>query len=397
MAESFGWLIGLPFVSRQAGSWQYHECVRSNMLRFQREQSPRQWRTNHLALARAHAQWATEVAGPPDPAWANPDWVRHTVEQTYHLLCADPVDNRGQALIAAVKAAASKIAHARQWAELIADAGRDADNDDLRQWGKRLREAIKDRDLTQYLTCLIEHGGLSESTLAAAFGQRGEGHLRASRDDQALADFIRATELDPGMASAVAGRGLTYFSMSRNEEALADFKRALELDPRLASAIAGHALICLQMARFHEALAELNRAIELDPELDWALCCRGLVLAMLERPDEALADLERATELDPHETAIIAVCAMVRAVVHAVAGRPAEALADLDRARDTDPGETSIIALRSMILAESGRCDEALEELGQAMESDPGESRIITARGMVRAMGWAPGRGARGL
>jgi tetratricopeptide (TPR) repeat protein len=383
VAESFGWLIGLPFVSRQAGSWQYHECVRSAMLRFQREQSPRQWRAEHLALARAHAQWATEVAGGPDPAWANPHWVHHTVEQTYHLLCADPINNRRQALAAAVKAAASKIAHARQWAELIADAGRDADDDDLIRWGTRLRESIKDRDLTQYLTCLIEDGRLSESTLAAAFCQRGEAHLRASGDEQALADFIRATELDPGLASAVAGRGLAYFSLDRPQEALADFERALELDPRLASAIAGRALICLQTGRLLEALTEFSRAIERDPELDWALCCRGLVQAMLGHPDEALADVERASELDPHEAAII----VVHAIVHAVAGRPAEALAELERAEEHDPGETSIIVLRSMVMAESGRLDEALAGLTQAMERDPGETRIIAVRGMVRA--WA--------
>ena len=51
------------------------------------------------------------------------------------------------------------------------------------------------------------------------------------RYDEALADFSRAIELDPGNAWAIASRGETYRLMGRYDEALADFNRAIELDP----------------------------------------------------------------------------------------------------------------------------------------------------------------------
>ena len=57
------------------------------------------------------------------------------------------------------------------------------------------------------------------------------------RFDDALADFNRAIELDPGLAWAIGSRGETYQAMGRYDEALADFNRAIELDPGRAWAI----------------------------------------------------------------------------------------------------------------------------------------------------------------
>ena len=126
--ELFGWLRGLPFVTQRAGSWAYHEVVRAAMLRLQLAQAPREWRSSQMALAQANARWAREVAAGADKPWANPDWIDCTREETYHLLCADPMGNPAQALASAVKAAEHSTIRARQWAGLIADAGRDTDN-----------------------------------------------------------------------------------------------------------------------------------------------------------------------------------------------------------------------------------------------------------------------------
>ena len=138
-----------------------------------------------------------------------PDWIDHTREETYHLLCADPVNNLPRALTSAVKAAEHSTIRARQWAELIADAGRDTDHQTLRQWGQRLEDGIHDSDLTQYFTYLINDAQLDKSTLIVALEERGECHRLAERYDEALADFNRAIELDPnypsGPSSAAVG------------------------------------------------------------------------------------------------------------------------------------------------------------------------------------------------
>ena len=145
----------------------------------------------------------------------------------------------------------------------------------LINWGQRLRDGIHDSDLTQYLTCLINDAHLDKSTLVIALEERGEDHRLAKRYDEALADYTRAMELDPGNAWAIIGRGETYRLMGRYDEALADFTRAIELDPGNAWAIAGRGETYRLMGRYDEALADFNRAIELDPGNAWAIASRG--------------------------------------------------------------------------------------------------------------------------
>ena len=164
--EMFGWLCGLPFVSPRARSWVYHEVVRAAMLRLQRAQAPSQWRSDHLTLAQANERWAQDSTGQPSDAWAdpwaNPKWVDYARERMYHLLCVDSVGNLAQALDLAEKAAQHSGAWGRQWAEMIADAGRDTDDPELSQWARRLSDSIRDSELIRYFPDTIAGSPLEE-------------------------------------------------------------------------------------------------------------------------------------------------------------------------------------------------------------------------------------------
>ena len=241
--ELFEWLCARPFVTRQAGSWTYHEVVRAAMLRLQRGQSPRDWRDNHIALAAANARWAAETAGDSDDSWSDPRWVAYTREQSYHLLCADPRGNRPRALALAVKAAEADPSHARRWAEILTDAGRDADQADLWEWGQRLLDGIGGTDLTGYLSCLISYAGLEPVILRIALGERADQHVRAGRYEDAVADYNRIIDLDPGILPAFRCRGRVYGLMRHYEQALADFSRVIELSPDNSWAISGRGII----------------------------------------------------------------------------------------------------------------------------------------------------------
>jgi hypothetical protein len=154
--ELFPWLCGLPFVSRRATSWAYHEVARAAMLRLQRVQAPSKWRSNQLTLAQLHKSLANNAITDPDIGWTEANWIDHTREEIYHLLCADPLSNLPMALTSAVRAAEHSSIRARQWAELIDDAGRDVNHPILRQWGRRLGEHAY--DLAQYFTDLNQRG-----------------------------------------------------------------------------------------------------------------------------------------------------------------------------------------------------------------------------------------------
>ncbi len=434
-SELFDWLRGLPFMNRRGGKWAYHEVVRAAMLRLQLAQSPSEWRSNHIILAQANRRWAQGAADGADEAWANPNWTDCTREEMYHLLCADPVNNLPKVLSSAVMAAEDSVIRARQWADLIADAGRDTDDPILRQWGQRLRDGIHDGNLTQYLTYLISDVHLDESALIVALEDRGECHQRAGRYDEALADYTRALELDPGDVWALVNRGQTYRAMERHDEALCDLSQAIELNPSSAWAPVNRGQTYQAMKRYDEALADYTRALELDPsDAATFLALRGGTYQDMKRYDEALADYTRAIELDPSSAPAIALrdriqaekhyeevlADLTRAIVNrgrtyhamkrydealadynqAIELHPAvaaayaprgatyqamkryeEALADYTRAIELDPGDVWALVNRGRTYQAMKRYDEALRDLSQAIELDPGSARAIALRG----------------
>src|SRR6266542_4275869 len=326
-----------------------------------------QWRAQHVALAQANAQWAADAAGGTDKTWEDPDWVDYTCEETYHGLCADPINGLPRALGFAVKAAEHSTARARQWAGMLTGAGRDSANTQIQDWGKLLQDGIHDEDLTQYLSNLIADAHLDNATLVIALEERGENHRLNDRYEEALADFNRAIELNPKRAWPISRRAETYRLMGRHEEALADFNRAVELDPENGWVIASRGETYQSMGRHEEALADFNRAIELDPENGWAIVSRGETYRSMGRHEEALADFNRAIELDPEYDWAIA----QRDETRLAMGRYAEELADLNRTIEADPGDVQAIFRRGRIQLMTAHYDEGVTDLRHAVERDP--------------------------
>jgi tetratricopeptide (TPR) repeat protein len=383
--DLFIWLRELPFVSSPGDSWVYHDVVRAAILRLRRAEAPAEWRSQHNSLAHANACWATEAVKDTDSnTWSNPEWIDYTREETYHLLCADPYGNLAKALTSAVKAANHSTIRARQWTALIADAGRDTNNAQLREWGKRLTDAIHDGDLVSYLTCLINDAHLDKGTLVVALEKRGEDRRLAGYMDDALTDFTRAVELDPEDTRAIARRGLTYRAMERYDDALTDFTRAIELNPENAWAIARRGYVHQLTRRYEDALTDFTRAIELDPEDAWAISRRGYVYQAMERYDDALTDFTRAIELDLEDAWALA----SRAYAYRDIGRYEDALTDLDHAIELNPEDILIIASRGLTHQDMGRYYDALTDFTRAVELDPEDTQVIASRGETyRLMG----------
>jgi len=378
----FGWLRELPFVSRRGESWAYHDVVRAAMLRLRRAEAPAQWRSGHGQLAQAHDRWAAEAAETTDSTWTNPGWVDHVREGMYHLLCADPHGSLQKALASAVKAAEQGPARARQWAALIADAGRDTGNDQLTSWGQRLTDCLHGDDLSHFLTCLIDDAALETTACLAAHEERAEAYRLSGRFEEELADFSSVIELDPGSDWAFASRGETHRLMGRLEEALADFSSAIELNPRYDWALAERGYTYELMGCYDDAVADVSRAIDLNPEQFW-IVRRGVIYRRMERYDEALADFSRAISLGPEYGPIVQ-----RGLAYQFMGRFAEALADLRRAIELDPRSALALAGRGETCRRMGRLDEALADLNHAIEISPDAAWPMVSRGLTyQAMG----------
>jgi len=295
----FGWLQGMPFLQKREAGWDYHEVVRTQMLRYKRQQSPRGWADLHGRLAGYYERSRDELGLDEKSAPRDEAWQRHTLEATYHRLCGAAHRHLAEALNGFVTAWEASADFARRWAATLRQAGADSDALPVQEWGERLAkglEAYHNDDHPQalaFLTALLEEGHLKDGQRASILGRRGVTYLLMGQYEPALADFTRAIELDPNYAGAIARRGETCRLMEQYDQALADFTRAIELDPNDAWAIASRGETCRLMEQYDQALADFTRAIELDPD-DWHLYDRALLYQKMGQGGQAEADLAAA-------------------------------------------------------------------------------------------------------
>ncbi|WBB58684.1 tetratricopeptide repeat protein [Streptomyces sp. WMMC500] len=421
----YGWLRALPFVSDEAGRVQYHDVVRSAMLRVQRTRSPQRWREQHRALAAAHAGWCAELeASLPEGSnraedrWMDERWFGHRRNETYHLLCADPQGALPRARRDALQTADVGPAETRRWAQTLEQAGTDADSEPVRDWGRRLLAALGEdaRDIAGVCTFLLREAELTEPERVLAYTLRGRERRNGDDVDASVVDFDRALALDPDFTRAYAGRGQAYVHLNRHLEADADFTHCVAHDPDRAWALTQRGRARLYLERFDDAKADLNQAIELSPSpVTWAMrgethrltgaleqaitdfdraveaadgayayaiASRGQCHAELGRAEEALADLDRALEVDPQW----AWCWVERGLLHQNAQRHEAAIADYTRALELAPAYDWAYANRALCYRHMERFDEALADLDRALELDPQWAERWAERGELHRL-----------
>jgi len=132
---------------------------------------------------------------------------------------------------------------------------------------------------------------------------KGVAAFKAGRSDEAIEDFKRATELDPGLTTARLYLATAYASLyipgapspenkARGEQAIAVFKEILDSDPNNLNAIDGIGSLLFQMAGtppvnekgFEESKTYHQKHIQIKPDdpepyywigvIDWTLAFR---------------------------------------------------------------------------------------------------------------------------
>lgn len=390
--DLYDWLHELPFVAeRHSGHSRYHAVVRAPMLRLQRTGSPRRWKAAHDRLADAFAA-RRDAAGEgidPERLWAEQPWRRAALDVLYHRLCARPRTALPEVLRAGIELCAQRPSRARHWARTLAEAGEDADDAVLREWGRDLLAAITDHGPrpTAALGLLLTRAELTDTDRAAALVARAWDRFRAGELDAALSDHARAIAVDPRSERAHQGRAVILRSLGRYEEALADLDRAEEIAPAWAWAVRERGETYRRMGRLEEALTVLDRAHALDPSDAVPLGSRGLVRHGLGRHEDALDDFDRAIALWPE----YAWALVRRSRVRTVLGDPVGALADLDRAEELNPGLPGTEGERGEVYRATGRHEEAVACYGRALALDPDYAWAHGSRALaLEALGLLP-------
>ena len=86
------------------------------------------------------------------------------------------------------------------------------------------------------------------------------------RYDQAVADYLRAIQLDPRNGDAYRRLGEAYQGNDQRQEALAVFRKAIEVDPQQYRNYRDLGYLDFQQARYEDAVAQFRRAVELAPD-----------------------------------------------------------------------------------------------------------------------------------
>lgn len=115
---------------------------------------------------------------------------------------------------------------------------------------------------------------------------------------EALPDYTRSLELEPGDLSALIGRGDCYRLLKQPQKAIADANKAIEVAPADAAAAfcnRGEAEVDLKL--WDAAISDLSRTIKQLPDSGEAHYYRGLAYKGKGDKEKSTADLNKAKEL----------------------------------------------------------------------------------------------------
>ena len=168
---------------------------------------------------------------------------------------------------------------------------------------------------------------------------RGNAYDQLGEPERAIADYVRALELDPRDAYAHRNKGVARTRLGRLGEAMQEFAAAVELKPDYAEAYGSRAEILRRMAPssseseraalYQRALADYNKTISLGlgPREAVAYKGRGFVNYYLAHLDAAIADFTNAIALSTEPSLL-----MARAIAYADTGDFTRATADIEKA-----------------------------------------------------------------
>jgi tetratricopeptide (TPR) repeat protein len=124
------------------------------------------------------------------------------------------------------------------------------------------------------------------STNASLWVDLGHAMNRAGRDDEALAAYDHALEVDPEEVIALVPKGIQLNTMGRYEEALDVFVHLRDLEPAWSLPWTMTGMTLCNLRRYSDALPYLQQAVALDAGDTAAWSMMRLALEALGRAEE---------------------------------------------------------------------------------------------------------------
>ncbi|MCM3903269.1 MAG: hypothetical protein ND866_16310 [Pyrinomonadaceae bacterium] len=175
-------------------------------------------------------------------------------------------------------------------------------------------------------------------------------------------DFQRAVELSPNSATAHQGYAMYFVAMGQFDQALAEILRAQQLDPISLSIKVDVGWFLFYARRTDESIAQLQEVLEMDPNFAIA---HGFLAHAYEQKgmfNQAIVESQRAVELSNGNASLIASLGHA----YALAGKKREARQVLTRLESLSRDRYIPPYTVALIYAALGQNDEAFDWLERA-------------------------------
>jgi tetratricopeptide (TPR) repeat protein len=216
------------------------------------------------------------------------------------------------------------------------------------------------------LTVYSEWVRLQPKSSEALVRRAGVYH-RLGRDDDALADLTRATDVAPTEPSAWSARAQFQVGRHRWDEAAADFSKVIELNLKDIPSWLGRANAYVQLKQWDKAAADYSELILLNPTNSTVWLQRGNAFSKLGQFEKAIADNSRAIELSP----TLRQAWIDRAFALSRLGRWDKASTDYSEAIRLEPRDASAWHKRAECHVHVGHFREAIADDEEAVRLSP--------------------------
>lgn len=149
----------------------------------------------------------------------------------------------------------------------------------------RLQEAIA--DYSKLIAIRLES---HQPEIPGLYSFRGDSYRDSKQLQSAIADYIKAIQLNPKSAGAHRALADCYAEMGEDQLAIAHYNQAVKCAPDSAWSFQNLGDYYADIGQYADAISNYNRAIELNPDSDKAYISLGFAKASLGDHKGAIAD-----------------------------------------------------------------------------------------------------------
>ena len=223
---------------------------------------------------------------------------------------------------------------------------------------------------------------------AAAYSRRGAAFLGRRDFEHAIADFTRASELNPNEAGYWYQRGMAHWQNKQPIPALSDFDRALELNSNYLAARMSRAQMRLGHKDVADAVADLDAADRVAAKQDDARFMLAHLYQQADLPARAVAQLDLWIANHPDDSKMIDAL-HGRCRLRALQGEElAKGLTDCNAAYrlsdKSNPATAAILESRGLVRLRLGDYDKAIADYDESLKLAPKDAGSMYGRGVAK-------------